>query len=136
MRAIIYTRIRSGNGPDATRQLEQRRAFAARRGWDVSEVFTDVDASASTLDRPGLQQAMQRVRTRGYDALVAQSAAELSRNALDLASILADADAAGVAVLTKDGIVDTSTELGVMTARMMVRFAGRWDEDRRDASAD
>ncbi len=83
---------------------------------------------------------MQQVRTHGCDALVAQSAACLSRNASVLASILADADAANVAMLTEDGIMDTSMEIGVLTARIMVKFAGRWDDDReqeaRHASAD
>lgn len=69
--------------------------------------------------------------------LVAQSATRLTRSASDLASILADADAASVAVLTADGIMDTSDELGVMLARVMAGFARRWDEDREyDASAD
>jgi site-specific DNA recombinase len=120
MRAIMYTRSRSGTGADASRQLEQCRAFAVSRGWDVSEVFTDEDASAYTLDRPGLTQAMHLVRTRGCDVLVAQSADRLTRNASDLASIIADADAdaAGVIVVTADGI-DTSTEAGRMAARVV-----------------
>ena len=135
MRAIIYTRSRSETSAD--HQLEECRAFAAGRGWDVTGEFTDENVSASTLDRPGLQQAMQQVRTHGCDALVAQSATRLTRSASDLASILADADAASVAVLTADGIMDTSDELGVMLARVMAGFARRWDEDREyDASAD
>jgi DNA invertase Pin-like site-specific DNA recombinase len=132
MRTIIYTRTRSGTGAD--RQLEQCCAFVASRGWDVTGEFTDTDASAWNLDRPGLQQAMQQVRTRGCDALIAQSASKLTRNASDLASILADADATGVGVLTADGILDTSDEIGVTAARIAARFAVRWDEDH--ASAD
>jgi site-specific DNA recombinase len=108
MRAIIYTRSRSGTGED--RQLEQCRALAAERGWEVTEVFTDENASAFTMNHPGLQQAMQQVRTRGCGALIAHSASKLTRNASDLASILADADAASVAVLTADGSLDTSGE--------------------------
>lgn len=135
MRAIIYKRSRSGTGVDASRELERYRTLIASRGWEVSEVFIDEGASAST---PGLSW-VQQVRTHGCDALVAQSAARLSRNASDLAS-LADADAASVAVLTEDGIMDTSRELGVMSTRIMVKFAGHWDEDReeeaRDASED
>jgi site-specific DNA recombinase len=135
VRAIIYTRSRSETGAD--HQLEQCRAFAASHGWDVTEVFTDGDASASNMDRPGLTQAMQQIRTHGCDALVAQSADRLTRNASDLASILADADAANVGVVTADGTLDTSSEYGVMAARLMARFAARWDEGQeRDASAD
>ena len=97
MRVIIYTRTRSGTG-DASRQLEQCRALAADRGWDVSEVFTDEDVSGCTLDRTGLVRAMQRVRSRGCDVLVADALEVLTRRAFDLDSILADADAAGVIV--------------------------------------
>lgn len=135
MRAVIYARSRSGTGED--RKLEPCQAFAASREWEVTEVFTDTNVSASTLDRLGLQQAMQQVRTRGCDVLITQSAARPTRNASDFASILADADVVAAPVFTADGIVDTSDELGVMLARVMVEFARRWDEDREhDASTD
>src|SRR5271169_2257573 len=98
MRAIIYTRTRSVTGPDASRQPEQCRTLAADRGWDVSEVFTDEDVSWYTLDRPRLVRAMQRVRSRGCDVLVADALEVLTRRASDLDSILADANAAGVTV--------------------------------------
>ena len=115
MRAIIYTRSRSETSAD--RQLEECRELAAERGWEVVGEFADGDASAFTLDRPGMQQGMQLVRTGGCDVLVAASADRLTRNASDLASIFADADAAGVAVALADG-----TE---MSSRM-VAILGRW----------
>jgi DNA invertase Pin-like site-specific DNA recombinase len=79
------------------------------------------------------------MRDRAFDVLITSTASVLTRRVSDLESILADADASGVAVVTADGIVDTSTELGVMTARIMTRFVGRWDEGREEethASAD
>ena len=138
MRAVIYTRTAVQTGGDVIdRQAEQCRAFAARHGWDVTGEFTDNGVSGARLHRPGLDAAMELIRTRGCDALVAADAARLTRNASDLASILADADAASVVIATADGSLDTSDELGVMLARAKAGFAIRWDQDQeRDASAD
>jgi site-specific DNA recombinase len=138
MRAVIYTRTAVGTGGDAIdRQAGQCRAFAAEHGWDVTGEFADDGVSGLKLSRPGLDAAMQQVRTRRCDALVTADASRLTRNPSDLASILADADAASVVIATADGTLDTSDELGVMLARAKAGFAIRWGQDREhDASAD
>ena len=140
MRALIYTRTAVRTGRDAIgRQAEQCRAFAVSHGWAVTGVFTDDGASGTNMNRPAFRRVTDGMRNRAFDVLITSTASVLTRRASDLESILAAADASGVAVVTADGIVDTSTELGVMTARIMTRFAGRWDEDREEethASAD
>jgi DNA invertase Pin-like site-specific DNA recombinase len=96
MRAVIYTRSRSGTGED--RQLERCRAVAAEHGWEVIAAYSDHDVSALNLDRPGLQSAMNLVRSRGCNILVADAPEVLTHSASGVRSIVADADAVGVAV--------------------------------------
>ena len=97
MRAVIYTRTGSSGNDDSGRQLERCRTLAAERGWEVVAAYAD-QGSAWNMDRPGLSAAMDLVRGRGCDILIAYALFTLTRRASDLESILADADAAGVTV--------------------------------------
>jgi DNA invertase Pin-like site-specific DNA recombinase len=96
MMAVIYTRNRSGTGEYL--QLERCRTVAAEQGWEVIAACSDQDVSALNLDRPGLQSAMNLVRSRGCDILVADAPEVLTRSASGVRSIVADVDAVGVAV--------------------------------------
>ena len=96
MKAVIYTRTGAGTGRNVLdRQLEQCKALAAEHGWDVVATYSDQGSSALNMGRPGLQAAMNLVRSHGCDVLVADAPERLARSTSDLASILADADAAG-----------------------------------------
>ena len=54
-RVVIYTRTAVATGQNVKgRQAEQCRAYAAERGWDVTEVFTDDGVSGSSPNRPRL----------------------------------------------------------------------------------
>jgi site-specific DNA recombinase len=116
MRAVIYTRTRSETGENA--QLEQCRAMAAERGWDVVATYSDRDASGSNLDRPALQAAMDLVRSRGCDVLIADDVSRLTRRASDMESILVDADAARVTVHA--GSFSSSHAAGRLALRVML----------------
>jgi DNA invertase Pin-like site-specific DNA recombinase len=100
MKAVIYTRTGAGTGRNLLdRQLEQCRALAAEHGWDVVAAYSDQGSSALSMDRrPGLQATMNLVRSHGCDVLVSDAPERISRSASGSASILADADAAGVTV--------------------------------------
>lgn len=50
MRAVVYTRVSSdpkGAGRSVAEQEKECRAVASAAGWEVAEVFTDNDRSAS-----------------------------------------------------------------------------------------
>jgi len=98
MRAVIYTRTGSSANGDSGRQLERCREVAAERGWEVIAAYADESVSAWNTDRPGLSAAMDLVRGHGCEILIADALSVLTRRASDMESILADADAAGVAV--------------------------------------
>ena len=98
MRAVIYTRTGSSANGDSRRQLERCREVAAERGWEVIAAYADESVSAWNTDRPGLSAAMDLVRGHGCEILIADALSVLTRRASDMESILADADAAGVAV--------------------------------------
>src|SRR5882724_6873623 len=92
MRALGYTRVSTteqgtnGNGLDA-----QRAAIVAeceRRQWVLVDVIIDRGVSGKTLDRPGLHEALRRLRTGEADALVVARLDRLSRRNRDLAGLI------------------------------------------------
>ena len=60
----VYCRVSRVGGREHLISPEEQerdaRAFAGRRGLAVGEVFTDIDASGGTLERPQLQRALDR----------------------------------------------------------------------------
>jgi site-specific DNA recombinase len=135
MRVAIYTRTATRTSGNGQRQLEQCRAFAAARGWQAAEVFADDGASGSNMDRPGLQRILTGMRAGAFDVLLTDAASVLTRNASDLASILADVDAAGVAIMTADGIMDTSTDFGRIMGGLIAKFTAAWDAGRGEEAS-
>ena len=116
MRAVIYTRTAAGTGRDLQQQLEQCRAYAARQGWGIAGEYSDTGSGYRS--RPGFDAVMALIRSRGCDRLVAPEMSRLTRSLTDAGTILAEAETAGVAVVTADSMLDTSTAPGRLTARI------------------
>jgi site-specific DNA recombinase len=78
-------------------QLQKLTAFVASQpGWKITLTFSD-DASGATLDRPGLAKALAAARAGRYDLLLVYRLDRFSRRIRDLATLIDDLDAAGVA---------------------------------------
>jgi site-specific DNA recombinase len=79
----IYCRVSSVGGREHLISPEEQerdaRAFASRRGLTVAEVIVDLDASGGTLDRPGLQRALARVKAGQSGGIVVAYLSRLSR---------------------------------------------------------
>ena len=64
----IYLHVSRVNGRDGdsfiSPQLQEERctAMIAARGFQAGEVISDMDVSGGTMDRPGLNRALGRVR--------------------------------------------------------------------------
>jgi DNA invertase Pin-like site-specific DNA recombinase len=126
MNAIGYVRVstdeqgRSGAGLAA-----QRAAIAAeadRRGWALIDVVEDV-ASGRDLKRPGVQMALERMRSREADVLVVAKLDRLSRSLLDFAGVVATAERERWSLVALDLGVDTSTASGQLMANVLASFA-------------
>ncbi len=76
-------------------QERDARSFAERRGLTVGEVFTDLDRSGGTLDRPGLQRALERVRSGASSGIVVAYLSRLTRETSQGLALLEEVRAAG-----------------------------------------
>lgn len=78
-RALIYLRV-STKDQHPENQLAELREYAARSGWEVVEVITDMESGGKSMDeRPGLEKVFRLAHMRKYDVLLFWSLDRLSR---------------------------------------------------------
>jgi DNA invertase Pin-like site-specific DNA recombinase len=145
MRAGIYVRIsddREGRAVGVARQEEDCRALAAARGWQVVEVYSDNDTSATSGKvRRAYRQMLTDLENGRLDAIVAYSSSRFYRRVRDLDELATLLEARHVEVATcTSGRIDLSTADGRMTARLLAVIdqgeAERIGERSRRAKAD
>lgn len=128
-RAALYARLsrdRTGEETATARQLEDCRAFAAARGWEVAAEFTDSDVSAykRNAKRPGYQSMLAELEAGNIDVIVAWRLDRLLRRFTDLSDLWKRCETSGTNIATvRDGI-DTSTPVaGKLVAVIMSAVA-------------
>lgn len=128
MRAAIYLRISqdaTGEARGVARQLEDCAKLADGLGWDVAEVYTDNDISATSgKTRPAYKKMLADIEAGQIDALVIWSPDRLYRRTADLETLIPVIEAHNVLVRTvKAGDLDLSTAYGRMIARILGAIA-------------
>ncbi len=124
---IAYLRVStdeqamSGLGLDG-QQAALERAFEYR-GWDLAETVRDEGISGSTLERPGLRHALERIAGGDVDGLVVAKLDRLTRSMRDFCELVDWVEAAGAQLVMLEPDVDTSTPAGRAVAHVMVAFA-------------
>jgi site-specific DNA recombinase len=126
VRVATYTRIST----DEEHQPFSLEAQALRLGsyiesqdsWQLVHRFTD-QMSGSTLERPGLQQALAYARAKRYDMLLVYRVDRLCRSVRGLAQILEELDHAGASFRSATEPFDTATAAGRMMVQMLGVFA-------------
>lgn len=136
-RCAVYLRISEAEKGDFNaidRQEQANRAFAAERGWDVTDVYTDHSRSAfkvSTVIRGDFQELQAAVSRGEYSRVVAWKVDRLARNLSEYITFVESAKRAGCQVwvaeermqlttLGDDGLVDNASSstglLGIFKA--------------------
>lgn len=127
LRAIGYVRVstdeqaRSGLGLEA--QVRAIHTAAEQRGWQLVDIITDAGLSGSNSDRPGLTDALTRMRRRDADLLVVAKLDRLSRSIRDGADVIDRANRQGWALVDLGSGVDMSTPAGEMVAGVLLSAA-------------
>lgn len=137
MRAAIYLRIsldRTGEALGVARQLEDCTAAAAAAGWEVHEVFTDNDVSATkSRPRPAYRRMLAAVESGEIDAIVAWAPDRLYRRLADLEELIPLVERHGTTIRTcRAGEFDLATPLGKMIARILGAVATGEVDVKRD----
>lgn len=125
--AILYLRVsteeQAMSGLGLADQRANLTAEAERRGWEDVDYVTDDGYSAKSLARPGITDALERLRTGNAGILVVSKLDRLSRSLLDFAGLMATAEREGWQLVVLDMAIDTTTPSGALVAHVMASFA-------------
>jgi site-specific DNA recombinase len=123
----ISVRVSRVGGREHMTSLEDQerdgRSFAQEHGITVGKVLTDRDKSGGTLDRPGLVEAVERVRAGVSGGIIVAYLSRLSRDTRQGLELLEEITRAGGAVFapnlpdytTADGRMLTTLQLAIDT---------------------
>ena len=131
----IYARISSdptGAQLGVTRQIENCRALAERRGWTVRDVYVDDDRSAfSGRARPEYRRMLDDIAAGAVDAVVVWHLDRLHRQPRELEAFFDVCDDAHLTALASvTGDVDLATNDGRFMARILGAVARKESDDK------
>lgn len=136
MKAAIYVRQsldKSGQGAAVERQLAECLHLATSQGWDVGEVFTDNDASATRGVRKGWTKLLSDLEAGRFDVLVCWHTDRLYRRLRDLADLLEVAERRSIRIASVTASdMDLSTPTGRFMAGQMAGVA-RYEVEQKGA---
>jgi DNA invertase Pin-like site-specific DNA recombinase len=125
----IYIRVsdvrgRSGESFISPRDQEERcLALARARGYEIGEVFEELDVSGGNMRRPKLEEAIDRVEAGVSAGIIVAKLDRFSRTLVGGLQTLERINELGGVVIVADGEFDTSTATGELVLHMMLSLA-------------
>jgi DNA invertase Pin-like site-specific DNA recombinase len=126
-RVALYARVCTLNNQDPEMQLSELREYAAHRGWQIVEEFTNQGVSGCKESRPALNRLMADACRRRFDAVLVWKIDRFGRSLKHLVNALAELAALGVAFISLRDNLDLSTPSG----RLMFQIIGAMAEFER-----
>src|SRR5262249_59115695 len=112
-RAALYTRV-STDRQTVENQISELRQVAARRGWEVVEIYRDAGISGAKgrHQRPGLDAMLNDAGRRRFDVVIAWAIDRLGRSLIDLLGTIQHLEAVGVDLYLEQQHPHTTTPPG------------------------
>ncbi|MDE3175015.1 MAG: recombinase family protein [Pseudomonadota bacterium] len=132
LRCAIYTRVSTDAGLEQDfnsldAQRESAEAYIksqTHEGWRlVRDRFDDGGYSGGSMERPALQNLLDRIRERRIDVVVVYKVDRLTRSLADFAKLVEVFDAHGVAFVSVTQAFNTTTSMGRLTLNVLLSFA-------------
>ena len=131
-RCAIYTRKSTEHNLDlAFNSLDAQREACeayiksqAHEGWAlIRDHFDDGGLSGASLDRPALQDLLNRVRARQVDIIVVYKVDRLTRSLADFAKLVEEFDEHDVSFVSVTQSFNTTSSMGRLTLNVLLSFA-------------
>jgi DNA invertase Pin-like site-specific DNA recombinase len=125
----IYVRVSKVGGRDGESfispqvQEERCRALAFAKGYAVGNVLTDLDRSGGTMDRPGFNEALARIKAKKSGGIIVARLDRFARTLQGALNTLEEIEKAGGYLIECDGDWDTSTAMGRFGRDLVLRLA-------------
>lgn len=124
---ILYARVSTDKQADAGHsieaQLESLRDYARALRYEIVTIETDT-ASASSLNRPGLQRALARIDAGEAEGLLVMKLDRLTRSVRDLLQLVD----AGYEIISVSESLDTRSAVGRMLLKILVTVS-EWERE-------
>lgn len=132
-RVVAYVRVSTDQQADAGWSLEaqQEKLAAYAKVYDLQIIGTETDAgeSASTLERPGLQRALERLDNFEAEGLLVVKLDRLTRNVRDLCTLVDRYFKDGThRLLSVSEQVDTSSASGRLVINILT-VVSQWERE-------
>jgi len=127
IKVALYSRVSTTHGQDPELQLRELRDYAASRGWQVVQEYTDLGVSGSKNSRPALNQLMADAGRRKFDGVLVWKLDRFGRSLRHLVNALAEFEALGIAFISIRDNLDLTTPAG----RLMFQVIGAMAEFER-----
>jgi len=114
-------------------QRDTITAYAKARGFTIAEWHEDLDVSGGTLERAGLDRALQRCRDGETDGIIAAKLDRLARSLTGLSQLIAQARDEGWTLVAVDHGLDLKTPGGALVANVLGAVA-EWELGQRRQS--
>jgi DNA invertase Pin-like site-specific DNA recombinase len=136
MRVIGYTRVsteeQATEGVSLAAQAEKLKAYAGLYDLELVDVIEDAGQSAKTLNRPGLQQALEMLRTGQAEGLLVCKLDRLTRSVSDMAHLIesyfGDRAKHASTLLSVADQVDTRTASGRLVLNILSSVS-QWERE-------
>lgn len=128
-RVAVYARVSTSNhGQDVGLQVDELRAVATQRGWQVVGEFVDDGVSGAATSRPALDQMMEAARRGKLDVIAVWKLCRLGRSLQHLLQVLDELQHLGVGFVSlRDAGLDSTSASG----RLLIHLLGAFCEYER-----
>jgi site-specific DNA recombinase len=125
----IYVRVSDVKGREGDsfispkEQVDRCRSAASARGLQIGEVLEELNVSGGKMDRPALNEALERIRDGISGGIIVARIDRFGRTVVGALNVIEEISEAGGVVITAEGDFDTSTAVGELVLNMMLSLA-------------
>lgn len=126
---IGYCRVSTGVQQISLEVQEAKiRAMATMKGIPLLEIVVDSDASAKTMNRPGMERILKMIETDEIDILVVAKLDRLTRSLKDLANLLERLLKHNVTLVSVEESLDMGSAAGRLVMNVMMSVF-QWERE-------
>jgi len=110
-RASLYIRVSTLDQHPET-QMHELRQFAAQRGFEIVDEYTDHGVSGTKARRPALDRLLKDAHRHRFDVVLVWSCDRLARSTKHFLQVLDELNDLGIQFLSQREAIDTDGPLG------------------------